>query len=404
LTRRLIEQWLPAQALGAENQRERATLTALPPLFALHVWWARRPLTASRAAVVASLLPAWPNLEDTAANAAEREQLARLQAEFPGGEAEYRAWYLQALGILGDPVAARAVIAAARAAGTTTSGNAYGYDRAFTLSPDEKTVDRIHRLARLCSDSDGAPVVLDPFAGGGSIPFEAARYGCATIANELNPVATAILTGTVELPARLGTEFASVINLWGDRWAASVRKRLEPYFPLEHTDERPAFIWAHSVPCPTTGRPTPLAPDFWLARGTSGRDVAVRLDVDRAAGTYQLLIVEGAEAREQGPRSTYKRGAAESIWTGETFSGDYIRRMGAESRIGQMLLAVSVTRPGRSGRQFRAPTAADLDAVEGAIDELARRRPAWEIVDLVPAELIPDGWKTSEPRRIGLEI
>lgn len=58
MTRRLIEDWLPIAALGEESVRERRSMTALPPTYYLHVWWARRPLVASRAAVLASLLPA----------------------------------------------------------------------------------------------------------------------------------------------------------------------------------------------------------------------------------------------------------------------------------------------------------------------------------------------------------
>ena len=55
---RLIERWLPIAALGEESVRERRSMTALPPTYYLHVWWARRPLVASRAAILASLLPA----------------------------------------------------------------------------------------------------------------------------------------------------------------------------------------------------------------------------------------------------------------------------------------------------------------------------------------------------------
>ena len=55
---RLIERWLPIAALGEESVRERRSMTALPPTYYLHVWWARRPLVASRAAVLASVLPA----------------------------------------------------------------------------------------------------------------------------------------------------------------------------------------------------------------------------------------------------------------------------------------------------------------------------------------------------------
>jgi putative DNA methylase len=402
MTKPLIEQWLPAAAIGAESMRERAAFTALPPHFALHVWWARRPLIASRAAVVSSLLPAWPSEAEAQHDARSAKILAGLRTEFPGGEGEYQAWYLRALGILGDPVAGRAAIAAANATGARLEGNGYGYPRAFTVSPDEQTIDVFHRLTALRQEIHERISVLDPFAGGGSIPFEAAKYGCNTIANELNPVATAILQATVALPAILGPQFSNIIRRYGERWSNRVRERLAPFFPRVDDETIAAFIWAHTVPCPTTGRQTPLAPDYWLSRGKAGNDVAVALEVDRTAGTYELTIVEGPEAKRWGDRSTYKKGGAESVWTGETFSGDYIRKMAHDGRIGQMLLAVSVTRPRVSGRRFRAPSPADLEAVARANEELARSMPAWEIVDLVPSEPIPPGWKTDEPRRMGL--
>ena len=56
--RLLIEDWLPAAAIGVECMRERGSSSALAPTTYLHVWWARRPLTVSRAAVLGSLLPA----------------------------------------------------------------------------------------------------------------------------------------------------------------------------------------------------------------------------------------------------------------------------------------------------------------------------------------------------------
>lgn len=399
--RPLIEQWFPAGVVGAESLRERGASSALPPINFLHVWWARRPLTASRVAVAASLLPAWPEDDEVAADPDAAAARKGMEAEFGGGEDEYRRWFVRTMGILGDPVAAKAAIKAAVAAGGQTEGNAYGYDRAFTVTPDVATIDRIRRLAALRADVDDVPSVLDPFAGGGSIPFEAARFGCSTFANELNPVAVAILHGTVALPAELGPEFAAVIKRCGTTWAKRVEERLAPYFPHVNPDERLAYIWAHTVPCPSTGRPTPLAPDFWLARGKAGRDVAVRLETDPATGTVTREIVEGEAAATWGDRGTYKQGAATSIWSGETFGGDHIRAMATSGQMGEMLLAVSVTRPGVKGRQFRAPTDADLVAVEAAAAEAARRLPEWEIDGLVPTEEIPYGTDT-RPQKHGL--
>jgi adenine-specific DNA methylase len=57
MTRRLIENWLPIAALGIESLRERTPMTPFPAPNRLHVWWARRPLVAARAAILASLLP-----------------------------------------------------------------------------------------------------------------------------------------------------------------------------------------------------------------------------------------------------------------------------------------------------------------------------------------------------------
>lgn len=73
--RPLIEQWFPAATIGAESLRD-ASAAQKPPNSRLHVWWARRPLTASRAAIVASLLPAWPTDEEAA-----DPDLARVRKE-----------------------------------------------------------------------------------------------------------------------------------------------------------------------------------------------------------------------------------------------------------------------------------------------------------------------------------
>ena len=400
--RALIEDWFPAAPVGAESLRERGSAKAYPPINFLHVWWARRPLVASRAAVIGSLLPAWPTGKECEQDQRARRVHAELKRLFPDGEVAYHSWFLRSLGIVGDPVAARAAIDAAKVSGIRLQGNGYGYDRAFTWTPDPETAELIHALASLRSDTDVPPTTLDPFAGGGAIPFEAARFGFTALANELNPVAGAILEGTVVLPAGLERSFNETLETYGSEWSERVQRRLDPYFPREAGETIAGFIWAHTVPCPTTGRPTPLAPDLWLARGKAGRDVAVSLQVDEEGGTYELCIVEGAGAKQWGDRSTYKSGVGSSIWTGQTFSGEYIQDQAKAGHMGEMLLAVSVTRPGERGRQFRAPTAVDLAAVAAASAELQARLPGWEVDGLVPDEPINPGHKTDEPRRVGL--
>jgi len=189
----LIEQWLPAAAIGGESQRERGASSALPPLYFLHVWWARRPLTASRAAILASLLPAYSDDWPT-----------DLKKAFPK-EQDYRAWFLQLIGILGDPVKSRRLIREANSRDIKLRGSPYGYARAFTRNPTEPELTQLRKLlVHAWGTADVA--VMDPMAGGGSIPFEALRYRFRTLANELNPVASVILKATLDFPARCGPD------------------------------------------------------------------------------------------------------------------------------------------------------------------------------------------------------
>ena len=166
--RRLIEEYLPVRAVSYEATREKLLRRRDYHISMLHYWWARRPLVASRAAVLASVLPA----------DADRER------------------FLHVLGIHGDPVHARRKIDSARRTGVRVE-NPYDWSRAFSHSPD--TQDRAWLAENFIA---GDVSVLDPTAGGGSIPFEAARLGLGTLGNDLNPVA-ALITRVVRAWYRL---------------------------------------------------------------------------------------------------------------------------------------------------------------------------------------------------------
>lgn len=403
----LIDQWFPAQQIGAESLRERGSATAMPPVNVVHVWWARRPLSASRAAVLGSLLPAWPSPAAAAKEGDARRVLDGLLAEFPDENAYHR-WFLQVVGIPPgkDPVRARADIAAAIAAGVRTKGNAYGYDRAFTRAPEADEIATIHRLNSLRTEAvtDKPAVTLDLFAGGGSIPFEAMRLGCDVIANELNPVASAILQGTVGVVHDFGEELATDVEGWGVRWAAAVESRLARYFPTDEKQPAQSYIWAFAVPCPVTGRPTPLAPNLWLARTESvSTQVAVRLQADADTGRLMTTVVEGNMAAHYGDQATYKGGVGQSVWAaGATFSGEYIQQQAKAGNGTYVLLAVCYQEAAVRGRRFRAPSDDDLAAIAAAERELAVLRPQWEVDGLVPDEQVEPGHKTDELLRMGV--
>ena len=371
----LIESWLPIEAIGAESKRERGASSALPPLYFLHVWWARRPLTASRAAILASVLPAyspdWPK---------------RLRTRFPSQDT-YHQWFLELNGIFGDPVQARRLLDWAKQQGKTIP-NPYTHDRAFKVNPSTEYLDVMGELLEYAWGTREL-TVLDPFAGGGSIPFEGLRYGFTTIANDLNPVAAVILKATLDYPARFGPSLADDIRKWGNRWYELVKPKLLPFFsPLPPDAEGAAYLWARTVACPATGKPVPLSPNWWLRKGS--KPAAVRLIAEPGMEAPRFEIVHGDQASTANPdQGTVSRGVGRSPWTGETVDGDYIKAEAQAGRMGQTLYAV-VTKV-RGGFRFRAPTQEDLAAVRRAEEELARKKPEWIARDLIPTESFPGG-------------
>jgi len=377
----LSEFWLPIQTIGAECMRD-ASAAKKPPLNRLHVWWARRPLTVSRAAILAGVLPqwlkAWPK---------------ELLKKFPS-EAAYQQWFLKLIGILGDPVAGRKLIFYANERGIKLKSNPYGYNRAFTVSPTEEQLETLGDLLEYAWGTRELSV-LDPFAGGGSIPFEALRYGFKTYANELNPVASVILKATLDYPARFGTSVADEIKKWGLMWAERLEKRLRPYFPKQQGERIFCYLWARTVACGTTGKPVPLSPNWWLVKG--GKEpVCVRLIAKADESACRFEIVRGKDAVEKAKpdEGTVARGVGKSPWTGEAVDGDYIKAEAQAGRMGEQLYAVGFKT--KKGFAFRPPTQADLDAYEAAKVELTRCLPDWEAKGLVPRERYPE--QSNDPR------
>ena len=187
----LIEDWLPVAELGIESRRERAAASALPPLSFLHVWWARRPLVASAAVVLAGLLPAWSqdladDFPDAPAASDARRPTARGCCTWSGSGATRS-----------RPGAAYRRRCCSRRANPQPI---HATSRPTATIPSHATSTCCTTCSR---DTWGEmPLVADPTAGGGSIPFTATRLGIPTIANDLNGVAAAVLEAGVEIPAR----------------------------------------------------------------------------------------------------------------------------------------------------------------------------------------------------------
>nr|WP_076864273.1 DUF1156 domain-containing protein [Bradyrhizobium mercantei] len=378
---RLIERWLPIAALGEESSRERRSLQELPPVYYLHVWWARRPLVASRAALLASLLPAH----------ADHDQ------------------FVHALGIHGDPVSARRKVLSAKRTGVRVE-NPYSYARAYTYGLDDADQEWLNKNL-----PPPSRLVLDPTAGGGSIPFEAARLGISVVANDLNPVAALILRATVEWPIALGEKLKIEYARVASEFRKELANRLTGIYSQPDAPDKVdlTYLWAHTVQCPHCSGKVPLSPNWRLS--PDGAGVLLRpkvVDGPGSEGRYcQFEIVASAAEQSQG---TVANGDGMCPFPDcqRVIEGDEIKRQ-AQEKLGSQLFAVvfkrrtaTLTKAGKRGRDkwirdYRAPN--ENDDNQALIDDLLSAKLVdWAISDCIPNEDIPIGAKTTEPRRYGM--
>ena len=365
---RLIERWLPIAALGVESVRERTPMTPFPAPNRLHVWWARRPLVSSRAAVLASLLPA----------DADREK------------------FMHVLGIHGDPVAARNAIDRARRARVRVD-NPYGYDRAFGYLLDQS--DRAWLRSTL-GDSIKGIAVLDPTAGGGSIPFETIRMGFASLANDLNPVASLIMKATVEWPSAYSHDVRERFDDLATDWRRRIEDRLSTSFPQRDLPDRvdQTYLWARTVTCPHCDGLVPLSPNWRLTPDGTG----VRLKPELGSGPSsdgRICSFEIVQSASEQSNGTVVRGAGACPYSdcGRVIDGDEIKRQAQAGQMGEQLFAVvykdRVEKRLKSGKRgkdkwvrgYRAPRPEDDNSAEikARLDE---KLPEWEALDIVPTE------------------
>lgn len=368
MTTRLIETWLPIAALGEESVRERRSMTALPPTYYLHVWWARRPLVASRAAILAALLPA----------DADRERFMRV------------------LGIHGDPVVARAAMDRAVRNGERVE-DPYGYKRAFGYLPTKDDLEWFRYEARRIGLD--APTLLDPTAGGGSIPFESTRLNINTVCNDLNPVAALILRATVDWPLRFGLDVHREFLRLSQLWRAQVEGRQTAFFPQPFAPDQidTTYIWARTIACPYCDGLIPLSPNWRLASDGTG----VRLLPNTQAGQRRCGFEIVGQAKQQS-KGTVTGGDAHCPYPDceRVVDGDEVKRQAQAGQMGEQLYAVvykrrtwTTTKTGKKrekwDRGYRAPCPED-DVSDLIAERLAEKLPEWEALDLIPTEAIGD--------------
>lgn len=334
---KLIEVALPLEAINKAAAREKSIRHGHPST--LHLWWARRPLAATRAVIWASLVDD-PSGDDSLTLEDQETERQRL------------------FGIL-----ERLVI----------WENSNDPD---VLAEAKAEIDRCF--------PDGPPPILDPFGGGGAIPLEAQRLGLKALSGDLNPVAVLIQKAMIEIPPRFAGQppvhpgidvglttwdraqgLAADIEAYGQWMRDEAERRIGHHYPdaTGPNGEKLtpiAWIWARTVqsPDPTWPGHVPLASTWVLRKKPKKPIVWVEPIVDAEAKGITYHIRHGGSPTDR----TINRGKGICIATGAAITNEYIKAEALAGRLQNQLVAVVAM--GDHGRVYCAPTGLDRDGAK----------------------------------------
>ncbi|RJX17619.1 MAG: DUF1156 domain-containing protein [Desulforudis sp.] len=365
--KRLAEVDFPIAEVSKHSAREKSIRHGHPST--LHLWWARRPLAACRAMLLGLLLPdpADPFCPG-AFKVQARRILSRLyQGAADASDADLQRWLLKFIGDFAN----------------------------WDLSTDQGYLQAGRDLVK-AAQGEEPPLVVDPFAGGGSIPLEALRLGCDAFASDLNPVACLILKVMLEDIPRHGPELAEELRRVGAEIKKQAEKELAEFYPKDPSGATPiAYLWARTVKCesPNCGAEIPLVRSFWLCKKTN-RKRALRYKVVRCRSEPPGIEFEIFEPKtdKEVPNGTVTRAKATCPACHIVLPPERVRAQLSEQRGGAdvlfdakgnrvggaRLLAVVTLRPGEQGRHYRLPTERDYQAVWKAQQRLQAILDEWE--------------------------
>lgn len=348
MPRKLIEVALPLDAINQQSAREKSIRKGHPST--LHLWWSRKPTATSRAVLFSQLV------DDPSERYEEFLEAARAE-----GEADP------------ESAAERAVEAERR--------------RLFTLITrmvnwdnigDEHLMREVREEIRRSTGGE-PPTVLDPFAGGGSIPLEAQRLGLEAHASDLNPVAVLINKALIEIPPRFagrapvfpgaddGTRswpgahgLAEDVRRYGEWMREEAWRRIGHLYPRAQLPDGSeatviAWIWARTVTCPNPacGIETPLVSKWWLGK-KKGKEAYI---VPTVVGDHVEYSIghdpKRAPTKQNDGTISGHRGAI-CLACESAISMSLIRERGCDGSMGSQMVAVAVE--GNRERIYLAPT------------------------------------------------
>ena len=382
--KRLAEVDFPIAEVSRHAAREKSIRHGHPST--LHLWWARRPLASSRAVLMALLLPDPCDPHCPEAFGREARRILLGMHGRPGG------W----TGAIRSDEGLRRILLKFIA----------------DFADWDHAADRIWlhtgRALVRAAHGEGPPLVVDPFAGGGSIPLEALRLGCEAFASDLNPVACLILKVMLEDVPRHGPGLADELRRVGGEIRQAAERELAGLYPADPDGSTPiAYLWARTVLCeaPSCGAEIPLLRSLWLAKkAVFRRERGERIKV-RGRQALRYRIVRAAKgpprvewevfepATDKDVRDgTVTRAKAACPCCGAVLPPERVRAQLSEQRGGADVIfdgkgkriggarmtAVVTLKENEPGRRYRLPTDADYAAVHEAQARLAGILDEWE--------------------------
>lgn len=254
-----------------------------------------------------------------------------------------------------------------------------------------KLLDEAH--AEILKSTNGnPPPILDPFAGGGTIPLEAQRLGLEARASDLNPVAVLINKALIDLPPRFrdrppsypgladsqirswkgAAGLAADVRAYGEWMGKEAERRIGDLYPmatLEDGRQAPviAWLWARTVSCPNPacGIDMPLVRSWWLGK-KKGKETYVvpRVVGDAGHPSGQRVAFEIghglAGAPTEATDGTVGRLGGRCIACEASVPLTYIRSEGQAGRISSVLMTVVAQTDRR--RVYLIPSDAHVEA------------------------------------------
>ena len=361
----LIDNWFPFGEVSVESLRERGASSALPPVYFLHVWFARRPLTTSRASILHSLL----QNKNTG-------KIFKIMG-FPLGK---------------DIVSIQNEIEEDKVKGIRKKENPYTWDRAFKHTPTDSELKWLHtELKKVWGGK--LPTVMDPMAGGGSIPFEAVRLGLPVIASDLNPVSFLILKATLEYPVKFGEKLIPAVEEFCNEVHKRAYEELKGFFPNIENEKIYQYLWCRTITCDKCKLIIPLSPNWWINKTKDEENqIAVKLKIPTSSegDVCSFEIIKNPKKEEYDPDdATDNRKDAFCPRCPRTIRGEFVKKEAQEGRMGHQLYCINTKIPKGPRRKewyFHVPTDKEIEVTHSVDSKLVEKLPKWKKQNLVPEQ------------------